>query len=73
VSSRSLTYALVTLTLAGAYALLVLLGQTLFSAVAGGSDLAIALSTLVVAGLFLPVRSRCVSLWLRAPNSVTIP
>jgi hypothetical protein len=58
VISRSLTYALVTVTLAGAYAVLVLLGQTLFSAVAGGSDLAIALSTLVVAALFLPVRAR---------------
>jgi hypothetical protein len=30
----------------------------LFSAVAGGSDLAIAVSTLVVAALFLPARAR---------------
>jgi hypothetical protein len=37
---------------------LVLAGQALFSSFAGGSDLAIAASTLVVAALFLPVRSR---------------
>lgn len=58
VISRSLTYALVTVTLAAAYGLLVLAGQALFSAVAGGSDLTIAVSTLIVAGLFLPLRSR---------------
>ena len=33
-------------------------GQALFSSFAGGSNLAIAASTLVVAALFLPVRSR---------------
>ena len=37
---------------------LVLAGQALFSSFAGGSNLAIAVSTLVVAALFLPVRSR---------------
>jgi histidine kinase-like protein len=56
--SRSLTYALVTALLLCAYAALVLGGQTLFSSFAGGSDFAIAISTLVVAALFLPLRSR---------------
>jgi hypothetical protein len=56
VISRSLTYALVTVTLGAAYAALVLAGQALFSSFAGGSNLAIAVSTLVVAALFLPVR-----------------
>jgi hypothetical protein len=56
--SRSLTYALVTVGLGAAYAALVLAGQALFSHVAGGSDLAIAVSTLVVAALFLPARAR---------------
>jgi hypothetical protein len=56
--SRSLTYALVTAVLAAAYAGLVLGGQALFSSFAGGSDLAIAVSTLVVAALFLPMRAR---------------
>jgi hypothetical protein len=36
----------------------VLTGQALFSSFAGASNLAIAVSTLVVAALFLPVRSR---------------
>ena len=44
--------------LGAAYVGLVLVGQALFSSFAGGSDLAIAASTLVVAALFLPVRSR---------------
>jgi hypothetical protein len=48
----------VTALLAGAYAGLVLAGQALFSSFAGGSNLAIAVSTLVVAALFLPARSR---------------
>jgi hypothetical protein len=56
--SRSITYGLVTVTLVAAYAGLVLAGQALFSSFAGGSDLAIAGSTLVVAALFLPLRSR---------------
>jgi hypothetical protein len=56
--SRSLTYAVVTSVLAAAYVGLVIGGQALFSSFAGGSNLAIAASTLVVAGLFLPLRSR---------------
>jgi hypothetical protein len=56
--SRSLTYLLVTAALGLAYAGLVLAGQAVFSSFAGGSDLAIAVSTLVVAGLFLPFRAR---------------
>ena len=44
--------------LGAAYAGLVLAGQALFSSFAGGSNLAIAGSTLVVAALFLPVRAR---------------
>jgi hypothetical protein len=47
-----------TLVLGAAYAGLVLGGQALFSSVAGGSNLAIAVSTLVVAALFLPLRTR---------------
>ena len=35
-----------------------LAGQAVFSSFAGGSNLAIAASTLVVAALFLPLRSR---------------
>ena len=38
--------------------MLVLAGQAVFSSFAGGSNLAIAVSTLVVAALFLPLRSR---------------
>jgi hypothetical protein len=58
VISRTLVYAALTLILGVAYAGLVLVGQALFSSFAGGSDLAIAGSTLVVAALFLPLRSR---------------
>jgi uncharacterized membrane protein YbhN (UPF0104 family) len=56
--SRSLTYALVTAVLVAAYAGLVLAGQAVFSSFTGGSNLAVAASTLVVAALFLPVRAR---------------
>jgi len=56
--SRTLVYALVTVLLGAAYVGLVLAGQAVFSSFAGGSNLAIAISTLVVAALFLPVRTR---------------
>jgi hypothetical protein len=56
--SRTLVYGALTVILGAAYAGLVLAGQAVFSSFAGGSDLAIAGSTLVVAALFLPLRSR---------------
>jgi hypothetical protein len=56
--SRTLVYGLLTVGLGAAYAGLVLAGQALFSSFAGGGDLAIAVSTLAVAALFLPLRSR---------------
>jgi hypothetical protein len=58
VISRTLVYGVLTVILGAAYAGLVLAGQALFSSFAGGSNLAIAGSTLVVAGLFLPLRGR---------------
>lgn len=58
VISRTLVYGGLSLILVGAYAGLVLAGQVVLSSFAGGSNLAIAGSTLVVAALFLPVRSR---------------
>jgi hypothetical protein len=58
VISRTLVYAALTVILGAAYAGLVLAGQAVFSSFAGGSNLAIAVSTLVVAALFLPLRSR---------------
>jgi hypothetical protein len=58
VISKTLVYGSLTVLLGAAYAVLVLGAQALFSSFAGGSDLAIAASTLVVAALFLPVRSR---------------
>jgi MFS family permease len=58
VISRTLVYGLLTVVLGAAYAGLVLVGQAVFSSVAGGGDLAIAASTLVVAALFLPLRAR---------------
>jgi hypothetical protein len=56
--SRTLVYGLLTIMLGLAYAGLVLAGQAVFSSFADGSNLAIAASTLVVAALFLPLRSR---------------
>jgi hypothetical protein len=58
VISKTLVYGLLTVILGAAYIGLVLVGQAVFSSIAGGSDLAIAVSTLVVAALFLPARSR---------------
>ena len=58
VISKTLAYGVLSVILAGVYLGLVLGGQALSSSLAGGSNLAIAVSTLVVAGLFLPVRSR---------------
>ena len=58
VVSKTLVYAALTVVLGAAYLGLVLAGQALFSSFAGGSNLAIAGSTLVVAALFLPLRSR---------------
>jgi hypothetical protein len=55
---RTVVYGAVSVLLGLAYAGLVLAGQAVFSSFAGGSNLAIAVSTLVVAALFLPVRSR---------------
>jgi hypothetical protein len=56
--SRTLVYGTLTVILGAAYVGLVLAGQAVFSSFAGGGDLAIAGSTLVVAALFLPVRAR---------------
>jgi hypothetical protein len=55
---RTLVYGVVTAALAGLYFAIVLLLQQVFSSFAGGSDLAIAGSTLAVAALFRPVRNR---------------
>jgi hypothetical protein len=56
--SRTLVYGLLTVVLGATYFGLVVAAQALFSSFAGGSNLAIAVSTLVVAALFVPVRSR---------------
>ena len=56
--SKTLVYGSFSVILGAAYVGLVLAGQWVFSSFAGGSNLAIAASTLVVAALFLPVRSR---------------
>jgi hypothetical protein len=55
---RTLVYGTLSALLAGAYIGLVLVGQAISSTFTGGSNLAIAASTLIVAALFLPVRSR---------------
>lgn len=56
--SRAVVYALLTVVLGGAYVGLVLASEAVFAPVARGSSVAVALSTLVVAALFLPVRTR---------------
>ncbi len=58
VISRALVYGVLSLILGAAYAGMVLAGQTISSRFAGGSNLAIAVSTLLVAALFMPARSR---------------
>ena len=58
VIARTLVYVTLSLVLGAAYVGLVLASQAVFSSFAGGSHLAIAASTLVVAALFLPLRSR---------------
>jgi hypothetical protein len=58
VVSRTLVYGVLTVVLGAVYAGLVLVGQALFSSFAGGSNLAIAISTLVVAAAFMPARGR---------------
>jgi hypothetical protein len=55
---RTVVYGVATAALAGVYLAVVLLLQEAFSSFAGGSDLAIAGSTLAVAALFRPVRDR---------------
>ena len=56
--SRTLTYAVVTGVLVAAYAVAVLALRPVVTPLTGGSDLAVAGSTLVVAALFGPVRRR---------------
>jgi hypothetical protein len=58
VINKTLVYGVSTVLLAGAYIGLVLACETVFSSLASGSSVAVAVSTLVVAGLFLPVRRR---------------
>ena len=58
VISRTIVYGILTVVLGATYVGLVLAGQAVFSQFAGGSNLAIAASTLAVAALFLPARSR---------------
>jgi hypothetical protein len=58
VINRTLVYGALTAVLASAYVGLVLLLGLVLSPLTSGSDLAIALSTLAVATLFVPVRSR---------------
>jgi hypothetical protein len=55
--SRTLVYGSLSLLLGLGYTGLVLAGQAVFSSFAGGSNFAIAVSTLVVAALFLPART----------------
>jgi hypothetical protein len=56
--NRTLVYGLVTAALGLTYLGLVVGLQALFEPFTGGSDIAIALTTLIVAGLFFPVRQR---------------
>jgi len=58
VINRTLTYAVLTAVLAAMYLGLVLALQEALRPLSGGSDLAVALTTLIVAALFLPARRR---------------
>jgi hypothetical protein len=58
VLKRTLVYGVATVVLAGLYFGIVLALQQVFSSFAGGSDLAVAVSTLAVAALFGPVQRR---------------
>jgi hypothetical protein len=58
VVNRTLVYGSLTAALAAVYLACVLLLQQLLASVASGSSLAVAVSTLAVAGLFGPLRSR---------------
>lgn len=55
---RTLVYGALSALLAGAYFAIVLALEQVFSSFASGGDLAIAVSTLVVAALFRPLRGR---------------
>jgi hypothetical protein len=55
---RTLVYGTATVALAGVYLTIVLLLQEVFSSFVGGSDLAIAASTLIAFALFRPIRTR---------------
>jgi len=56
--SRGLAYGVLTASLAVTYAGLVLLLQFIFQPISGGSDLAIAATTIVVAAVFRPAQAR---------------
>lgn len=56
--SRTISYVLITAVLVGAYALVVVIIQRPLGDVVGGNTVAVALSTLVVAALFQPLRRR---------------
>jgi hypothetical protein len=58
VINKTLVYGVSSALLAGAYVGLVIASEAVFAPLARGSSVAVALSTLVVAGLFLPVRTR---------------
>jgi hypothetical protein len=58
VINKTLVYGASSALLAGAYLGLVIAGEAVFEPIARGSSVAVALSTLIVAALFLPVRTR---------------
>jgi hypothetical protein len=58
VINKTLVYGASSALLAGAYVGLVIAGEAVFAPLARGSSVAVALSTLVVAALFLPVRTQ---------------